>query len=267
MSKITLDRETFKALASDTRLNILKTLDGKQMSLNDLCSTTKLNKATLHEHLTKLHEAGLIKKHEREGHKWVYYRLTWKGESLLHPENTRIVILFSTAFILLWVGLIQIYWYVKGTVINLGYDMYTYGENVLLTKSFSGLGSGVTNTSGGCQNIPFYIPESLREFLTGYKTFVPNSSGIPFPSHISVLNGNMSSVENSTSPLFDGLSSLGEQTADTPARFVVDTSDGVIRAISQNPVFLYLAIACFCAFMVVLCVSLWRFSVNRTQKL
>ncbi len=31
MTKITLDRETFKALASDTRLDILKTLDGKNM--------------------------------------------------------------------------------------------------------------------------------------------------------------------------------------------------------------------------------------------
>ena len=99
MSKVTLDRETFKALASDTRLDILRVLDGKRMSLKDICTATKLNKATLHEHLSKLNEAGLIKKKEREGHKWVYYKLTWKGEGLLHPENTKIVIMFSATFI------------------------------------------------------------------------------------------------------------------------------------------------------------------------
>jgi len=104
MTKITIDMHTFKALASDTRLDILKALDGKKMSLNDICRATSLNKATLHEHLTKLYEAGLVKKNEREGHKWVYYKLSWKGEGLLHPENTKIVVLFSVTFISLLVG-------------------------------------------------------------------------------------------------------------------------------------------------------------------
>lgn len=99
MPKVTLDMNTFRALASDTRLDILRTLDGKKMSLTDICKATRLNKATLHEHLTKLNGAGLIKKNEREGHKWVYYKLTWKGEGLLHPENTRIVVMFSITFI------------------------------------------------------------------------------------------------------------------------------------------------------------------------
>ena len=117
MTKITLDRETFKALASDTRLDILKTLDGRNLGLNEIAKVTNLNKATLHEHLAKLNEAGLIKRTERDGHKWVYYKLTWKGESLLHPENTKIVVLFATTFVALWVGIIQLIWYIKGTVI------------------------------------------------------------------------------------------------------------------------------------------------------
>ena len=118
MTKVTLDRETFKALASDTRLNILRTLDGKKLGLNDISKATNLNKATLHEHLLKLNQAGLVKKKEREGHKWVYYKLTWKGENLLHPENTKIVVLFSLTFMALWAGIIQIFWYVKGTILS-----------------------------------------------------------------------------------------------------------------------------------------------------
>jgi DNA-binding transcriptional ArsR family regulator len=104
MPKVNLDVNSFKALASDTRLNILKTLDGKQLSLNDIAKSTKLHKVTLHEHLSRLNEAGFINKIEREGHKWVYYKLSWKGQSLLHPENTRIVILFSVTFLTLFFG-------------------------------------------------------------------------------------------------------------------------------------------------------------------
>ena len=108
MAKVTLDKIAFKALASETRLDILRTLDGKKMGLKDISSATNLNKATLHEHLTKLHEAGLVKRKEREGHKWVYYKLSWKGASLLHPENTRIVVLFSATLISLFFGVIGI---------------------------------------------------------------------------------------------------------------------------------------------------------------
>jgi DNA-binding transcriptional ArsR family regulator len=104
MPKVNLDINSFKALASDTRLNILKTLDGKKLSLNDLARSTNLHKVTLHEHLSRLNEAGFIKKIEREGHKFVYYQLSWKGQSLLHPENTRIVIMFSITFFTLFFG-------------------------------------------------------------------------------------------------------------------------------------------------------------------
>ena len=99
---------TFKALASDTRLDILRALDGKKLSLKDLGKVTRLNKATLHEHLAKLNEAGLVKKKEREGHKWVYYKLTWKGEGLLHPENTRIVVMFGVTFVSLFFAIMLI---------------------------------------------------------------------------------------------------------------------------------------------------------------
>lgn len=118
MAKVTLDMSAFKALASDSRLSILKALDGKKMSLKDIAEETKLNKATLHEHLNKLNDAGLVKRKERKGHKWVYYCLSWKGECLLHPENTRIVVMFSAAFFSLMVSLVSIVQYAKGQVIG-----------------------------------------------------------------------------------------------------------------------------------------------------
>jgi DNA-binding transcriptional ArsR family regulator len=182
MTKITLDRETFKALASDTRLDILKTLDGRHLGLNEIAEVSNLNKATLHEHLTKLHEAGLIKRTERVGHKWVYYKLTWKGESLLHPENAKIVVLFTTTFVALWLGIIQLMWYIKGTILEPTSEVR------------------MSNASGG-------------------------------------------------EPL------------------VLDKSPGVIQAVYQNPMYLYIAVGCFVLFTVFLCIALWRLWENRTPQI
>jgi len=145
MTKVTLDREAFKALASDTRLEILHTLDGKRMSLTEISHATNLNKATLHEHLTKLLEANLVKRKDRKGHKWVYYTLSWKGESLLHPENTKIVVMFSIAFSTLLAGIIQMFLYAKGTIQS---SINTFiQEDSVLTK-------GATDTN---ESIPSMI--------------------------------------------------------------------------------------------------------------
>lgn len=88
MAKVTLDMETFKALASDTRLGVLRALDERRKTLTELSKELDLNKATVHEHLALLTTTGLIKKRDDEGRKWIYYELTWRGERLLHPETT-----------------------------------------------------------------------------------------------------------------------------------------------------------------------------------
>ena len=132
MPKVTLDMNTFKALASDSRLDILRSLDGKKLSLNDISKVTKLNKATLHEHLVKLNQAGLVKKYEREGHKWVYYKLTWKGEGLLHPENTRIVVMFSITFVSLLVGIMLLVSFAQPVTVGMA---ETYGDTTHLYEA------------------------------------------------------------------------------------------------------------------------------------
>lgn len=88
MSKITLDAETFKALASATRLTVLKALDERRKTLTELAHELSLNKATVHEHLGLLLAAGLIRKRDDEGRKWIYYELTWTGQGILRPEAT-----------------------------------------------------------------------------------------------------------------------------------------------------------------------------------
>ncbi|KYK22327.1 hypothetical protein AYK25_02695 [Thermoplasmatales archaeon SM1-50] len=108
MSKITLDIEDFKTLASETRLDILRAIDQKNMNLKDISRVTKLHETTVHEHLTKLVNSGFVKKNERQGHKWVYYKLSWKGSSLLHPDNTKVVVMFTTTFVIFIGGMVSI---------------------------------------------------------------------------------------------------------------------------------------------------------------
>jgi DNA-binding transcriptional ArsR family regulator len=253
MAKITLDRETFKALASDTRLDILKNLDGKNLGLNEIAKVSNLNKATLHEHLTKLHDAGLIKRTERDGHKWVYYKLTWKGESLLHPENTKIVVLFTTTFVALWVGIIQLIWYIKGTVSDFGYNMYTMGDQVVLSgKGLVDGGNFLSSGNGWTEGVstPPGLPDFFQTFLMRAK--IAYAQGIPLGKELTVLRGSSDS---------------GPLTAGENGRFVVDQSQGVIQAVYQNPMYLYIAVGCFVLFTVFLSVALWRFWENRTPKI
>lgn len=253
MVKITLDRETFKALASDTRLTILKALDGKNMGLNEIAKVSNLNKATLHEHLGKLNEAGLIKRTERDGHKWVYYKLTWKGQSLLHPENAKIVVLFTTTFVALWIGIIQLIWYIKGTVTSLGYNKYVIDDQIVLSsKDLIKNGYLLSNGEGlsGNFTVPPGLPDLFQKFLM--RVGLTSDQLIPLDKKLTI-------IEDS--------SDLGLLSNGNGGRFVVDQSQGVIQAVYQNPLYLYIAVGCFVLFTVFLCVALWRFWENRTIKI
>jgi len=65
-------QESFKALASDTRIEILKRLDASQRTVTDLANELKVNKSAVYKHLSRLLDAGLVKKVE-DNRKWVYY--------------------------------------------------------------------------------------------------------------------------------------------------------------------------------------------------
>lgn len=98
MSQIVLDLEAFKALSSDTRLAILKALDARPLTVSELGRLLDLNKATVFEHLKQLTAAELVKKDD-EGRKWIYYKLTWKGRNVVHPENVQFMLLLTTALV------------------------------------------------------------------------------------------------------------------------------------------------------------------------
>ena len=92
--KITLDKQTFKTLASDTRVGILKSLTVRRKTLSELAKEYGMSVSTIKEHLDNLVTAGLIVQKD-DGHKWKYYELTRKGRGVLNPEEKKIWILLS----------------------------------------------------------------------------------------------------------------------------------------------------------------------------
>src|SRR2546428_7843894 len=102
-AKITLDQASFKALASDVRVGILKRHDVRHETSTDLSNLLSLTKPTLLEHLQKLQSAGLVKRVD-EGRKWIYYELSDKGRKILHPERVAITLVLGLAVTLAAIG-------------------------------------------------------------------------------------------------------------------------------------------------------------------
>lgn len=72
-----LTEDVLFVLSSKTRVEILKYLATHQMTVTDLSRVMNHCKSTLHAHLMRLLDAGLVCRDN--GRKWIYYRLSRKG--------------------------------------------------------------------------------------------------------------------------------------------------------------------------------------------
>ena len=104
-----IDRKTLKALAADTRLDILKSLGKRRKMPSELSKELNLATSTVVEHLDKLEDADLIKR-EETGHKWIYYSLTDKGSALVKPRvPTNFVIILGICVLAVFIGFLYYY--------------------------------------------------------------------------------------------------------------------------------------------------------------
>ncbi len=105
-SEVRLERNELRVLASDTRVDILKNLKQRNYTVSELSKRLGHSKSTMHEHVNKLSEAGLVEKADNYTNKWVYYRLSRKGKSLFNDGQRRVVVILAS--VLLVVGLFQL---------------------------------------------------------------------------------------------------------------------------------------------------------------
>ncbi|MEW5747662.1 MAG: winged helix-turn-helix domain-containing protein [Candidatus Thermoplasmatota archaeon] len=98
--RVELDKKALFALASDSRLEILKSMQPMRRTVTQLAETLGIDKAAVHRHLKTLEEGGFVKRYEEHG--FVYYGLSWKSRDLLSPgENTKVVILLTSSVLML----------------------------------------------------------------------------------------------------------------------------------------------------------------------
>ncbi len=98
--KIILDKQSFEALAVDTRIKILKSLRERRKTLSEISEEQKMSPSGIKEHLETLENAGLVVKKD-DGHKWKYYELTKKGAQIVAPKELRVWIMLSISMIAL----------------------------------------------------------------------------------------------------------------------------------------------------------------------
>jgi DNA-binding transcriptional ArsR family regulator len=115
--KITLDRKAFKVLASDTRIDILKSLNRRRMTLTELSKRLGMSASTVKEHMESLSSAGLIERKD-EGHKWKYYELTGKGRDILNPVDKRVFFILGLSLVVMIAGFYSMLSYMAGPVLE-----------------------------------------------------------------------------------------------------------------------------------------------------
>ncbi|MCJ2519938.1 MAG: winged helix-turn-helix domain-containing protein [Candidatus Thermoplasmatota archaeon] len=106
--RVELNKKALFALASDTRLEILRAMQPMRRTVSQLAEALGIDKAAVYRHLQKLTEGELVKRYDDHG--FVYYGLSWKTRDILNPnDNTKIVILLASSIVLFMVAVAAVF--------------------------------------------------------------------------------------------------------------------------------------------------------------
>ncbi|MFH0971953.1 MAG: winged helix-turn-helix domain-containing protein [Candidatus Micrarchaeota archaeon] len=81
-SSAVFDSDIFKTLSSETRVEMLYSLQQRRKTLSELAADAKISLPGAKQHLELLEAKGLVRKLD-EGRKWKYYELTSQGKGIL----------------------------------------------------------------------------------------------------------------------------------------------------------------------------------------
>jgi len=134
-----VSKDLMKAVSADTRTQILKALENRQMTASELSRYLDKHVTTVAEHLGLLHSANLIERIERPGRKWIYYKLSRSGKQILHPQPYKIILVFTLSFLAFGLGMFYIPLYYQGTFTAAVVEKAATpaGQNVALPKPTS----------------------------------------------------------------------------------------------------------------------------------
>lgn len=104
-SSIAISSSEFRALASETRTEMIKLLRERNHTLTELSKKLDMAAPTIKQHLGILQQAGLIEGLD-EGRKWKYYTLTRKGKNIFATEAPANVLIVLAISVVVMVGLL-----------------------------------------------------------------------------------------------------------------------------------------------------------------
>lgn len=125
-----VDKNTIDNLSSDTRIRILTSLQERKKTNAELSRELSLQPSTLHYHLEKLRESGLIESLETQ-HKWIYYHLTPFGEALLVPDKNHRWSIILSALLTFVTGFTSLYTYYSLPRLDIS-PYFPWGEDPVL---------------------------------------------------------------------------------------------------------------------------------------
>src|SRR3989344_3504812 len=106
----TLDKQSLKALGAETRQDIIKLLMQRPYTASELSKLLGKHVTTISEHLSMLEHSGIVSKKD-DGHKWLYYSLTLKGEKLTKPRYYAWTIMLALSGIAIIGGIFDVFSY------------------------------------------------------------------------------------------------------------------------------------------------------------
>jgi len=104
-----IDRDVLKVISVDTRMDILKILAEGERNPSFISKKLHKSDATIIEHLETLQKAGLVKKIETPGKKWVFYTLTERGKGIISSKGRRLVIVLGISLLALGGGILNLF--------------------------------------------------------------------------------------------------------------------------------------------------------------
>lgn len=108
MDEIVLSSNEFKALASDTRTQIIKLLQDRNYTLSEFASKLNLRAPTVKQHLEILQRASLVQQID-EGRKWKYYSLTRRGKGMFSESDSRQILIILAITLIGLFGLFYVF--------------------------------------------------------------------------------------------------------------------------------------------------------------
>ncbi len=136
--KVELDKKALFALASDSRMEILKALHPQRRTVAQLADQLGIDKAAVHRHLKKLEEGELVTRFEDHG--FVYYGLSWKARDVVSPgENTKIIIIFGMGLLMVGAAIMAILSYISTTGLDAGESQAGSQPSGSMDRFYSGV--------------------------------------------------------------------------------------------------------------------------------